>query len=299
MGLMAGNRQNPGGTLMGATQNAQQGFRGRIFDMLKEQEYLRMQAEREDVKSKATAARQSNPALANLTDEQVLSNVAAQVSPDLTQRKEEFGYQQEKDSTLFKADEKRWGADYALRLQQFAASKMNSGREYGIGVTRLAMDQAKLNAELGNMKLPKVDEVEVRKRREAAFAGANMVSLLQQLKSDVADHGTETVGHGAGRQGALYGSILSEFKQAKQMGTLDKGLLELFDKMLKDPTTILNSGGAVSGAIPAQLDTLINQTSTTYQADYDYLSQYGLNTGLPDIKAQTAGATGSWSIKKK
>lgn len=299
MGLMAGDRRNPGATLMGATQNARQGFQGRIFDMLKEQEYLRMQAQREDIKAKAEAARAADPRLANLTDEQVLSTQAARVDPNLEQRQTEFGYQQEKDAKSFAADEKRWGADYSLRLKQFGLSQMNSDREYGIGVARLAMDQERLNAEMAKRNLPNVDEVEVRKRRESAFAGASMVSLLQQLKADVAQNGTETIGPGAGRQGALYGSILSEFKQAKQMGTLDKGLLDLFDKMLKDPTTFLNAGGAVTGAIPAQLDTLIKQTSDTYKSDYDYLSQYGLNGGLPEIKPPPSGASGGWSIRKK
>jgi hypothetical protein len=173
-----------------------------------------------------------------------------------------------------------------LRLKNHALSAMNSDREYGLGVARLAMDQEKFNAELARLSGPKVDEVEARKRRESAFAGANMVSLLEQLKQDVAQNGTETFGAGAGRQGAIYGQILAEFKQAEQMGTLDRGLLELFDKMLKDPTTILNSGGAISGAIPAQLDTLLNQTKAKYKGDYDYLSQYGLSGGLPDFSKQ-------------
>lgn len=41
MGLMAGDRRNPGGTLMAATQNARQGYQGRVFDMLKEQELVK------------------------------------------------------------------------------------------------------------------------------------------------------------------------------------------------------------------------------------------------------------------
>jgi hypothetical protein len=269
--------------------------------MLKENEYVRMQKEREDIAAKAAAVRERNPALVNLTDEQVLSNAAAQADPELGQRKEEFGYQRERDAKVFESDERRWGADYAMRLKQFGLSQMNSDREYGIGLARLAMDQEKLNVELSRLGQPNIDEVEVRKRREAAFAGANMVSLLQRLRDDVAQHGTETVGEGAGRQGALYGSILSEFKQAKQMGTLDRGLLELFDKMLADPTTIMNSGRAMTGTIPGQLDTLIDQTKATYQSDYDYLSQYGLNNGLPNLATPSSGATGSggWSIKKK
>lgn len=46
MGLMAGDRRNPGMTLMAATQNARQGFQGRVFDLLKESETARMLSER-------------------------------------------------------------------------------------------------------------------------------------------------------------------------------------------------------------------------------------------------------------
>jgi hypothetical protein len=68
MGLMAGNRQNPGGTLMGATQNARQGFQGRVFDMLKEQELLRMRDMRSKQETAAgnIATQSGDPLLAQL-----------------------------------------------------------------------------------------------------------------------------------------------------------------------------------------------------------------------------------------
>lgn len=71
MGLMAGDRRNPGGTLMAATQNARQGYQGRVFDLLKENETARMM---EDRKKRDAATQQL---LGGMQNDPMMATLAA------------------------------------------------------------------------------------------------------------------------------------------------------------------------------------------------------------------------------
>jgi hypothetical protein len=63
MGLMAGDARNPGATLYNATQGAQEGYRGRIFDMLKEREFVRFSQDRDKKAQDEEASAQQQAAI--------------------------------------------------------------------------------------------------------------------------------------------------------------------------------------------------------------------------------------------
>lgn len=234
------------------------------------------------------AVRQQYPQWASLPDEQLLALVKDQESPTLKQDQAQFDAQQATHGSDAALAQARFEQQMALERAQLGQQQANSDRLYNLELAKIAAAGGK------------TDEVELRKRRESALSSSNMLSLLGQLKEDIAQNGTETFGSGAGRQGALYGQILSEFKQAKQMGTLDKGLLELFDKMLADPTKLMNSMSAsgFSGKIPAQLDALISQTQDQYQKDYDFLKSNKADlSGLPDIAANNSDAAAKGAVE--
>ena len=60
-GMLAGNRRNPGASLFAARQNAREGFSSRVFDMFKEQEISRMQADRAKQQQQFDAYRATLP----------------------------------------------------------------------------------------------------------------------------------------------------------------------------------------------------------------------------------------------
>jgi len=73
------------------------------------------------------------------------------------------------------------------------------------------------------------------------------LGAINELRADVAAHGTETFGAGARRQGVLYSQALRSIADLGNAGVLQQGEQEMYQQMLGDPTdkwTGLNPLGA-------------------------------------------------------
>lgn len=293
-GLVAGSTapgwRNPGATVAVARQNALGNYRGRIFDMLKEKEYKKMQDEEATLNAQLAAFRQANPDKANLPDAVILKYM----DPNYGLQESQLGLQQQQFAATLQnnaEDNRRADAQFELQRQQMEQARANAERNYELERLKMQQEEQRFRAQL-KASGSKADPTEARQRRDKATGAWGMLSTLDKLRSEVETNGTELFGAKAGVQGSLYGQALSEYKQAKQLGTLDKGLLDLFDKMLLDPT----SWGAAANPfakskILSQLDTLIAETEDQYNRDYSYLKANGIDDGFQPRQAPIGSAS--------
>lgn len=143
MGLMAGDRRNPGGTLMAATQNARQGYQTRVFDLLKENETARMMEER----TKRQKAQDS--LFANLSPEDAM---LAAANPDaFVEQGIQSRFQQGADGRT--DDIKEWelavSQGYTGSLQEWIMGQKRAGATNVSVNTNLPPEENELSKALG------------------------------------------------------------------------------------------------------------------------------------------------------
>lgn len=117
-----------------------------------------------------------------------------------------------------------------------------------------------------------IDPTTRRQQEDKLYAGKNLIDLATKYKNLVDTYGYENTVIGnqniAGQYRALRGQITAAYKDAKTLGTLDKGVLQLMEGIIgEEPTSGAftfgaNFFGGKSNRIVNQLDELIETTST-------------------------------------
>lgn len=249
-----------------------------------------MQASEDTLKAQLDDFRKKNPDKAGLPDAVLLKYM----DPNFGIQESQLGLQQQQLAATLQnnaADNARADEQLRLQQQQLEQSRVQQDRLFQLQQLEQQREEQKLRMEL-EAKGKKVDPTEARQRKDKAAGAAQMLNTLDRLRDEVDKYGTELFGKKSGVQGSLYGQALSQYKQAEQLGTLDKGLLDLFDKMLTDPT----SWGAAANPfarqkILSQIDTLITATEDQYNRDYEFLKSNGIDEGFQPRTAPIGSAS--------
>jgi hypothetical protein len=267
-------------------QDLQGNMQIRALEKIKEQ-----QKAEEQMRAQLAAYRQANPDKANLPDEILMKYM----DPSFGIQTAQLGLDQVQTAQNITNSDR----NYEIQQQQLrqsaaaqAAAQKNADRQFQLQQLEAQREEQKFRAEIEKAGLPKVDEVEVRKRRESAIAANELSTLTGRLKDSVTRHGTEFLDPVvSGQQSSLREQIKSTYKTMYQLGTLDEGLNKLFEGLLADPQGVsmqFRPGGKQK--LITQLDELSRTTGEAYKGHYDFLSSAGFANGLaPPITTAPAG----------
>jgi len=122
---------------------------------------------------------------------------------------------------------------------------MNTERQFGLEREKLDLEkeklgnvQAKEQAKLavGNLGSARTER-EAIAARETLSEGENFIRKLDELIALRKEYGSETLPNPIkSKMESLHGQLLGSYKNMQQLGTLDRGVLQLFDKILSSPT---------------------------------------------------------------
>jgi hypothetical protein len=214
MGLVAGGN-NPQ-TLLASKRGATEGFRGRVFDMIKEQEFVRLNQDRkkredEDamLRSQIAAYKQENPQDANLPDAIILKKMDPSFGIDTARLALD---QTQTAATLANQDR-----NYALQQQQAAQQEAQANRMYELQRLEAARKEAEFRASLKTQSSFKPTE-------GTAKAG-QFVSRMKQVSGDIRNEAPSMAQYG------LYNTTLNSAGMTQGLANkaMDDGWLKHFN----------------------------------------------------------------------
>lgn len=127
---------------------------------------------------------------------------------------------------------------FALEKEKFGLEKEKFNKELGVKEQVAARAQEKENQKLsvGNLGLAKTEKEAV-ELRQTISKSKSFVNTLDKLIALRDKYDSETF-HGKvyGEMKSLHSQLVGYYKDIQKLGTLDRGVLTLFDRVLPDPT---------------------------------------------------------------
>ncbi len=142
----------------------------------------------------------------------------------------------------------KYDTEMGLKFQELALRRQDSDRNYNLNVMKFgaAQDQARQvalekqqaeNEELsvGNLGVAKTKQ-EAIKARDTLRIGRSFIKKIDKLIELRKDHGTQIFPTEAkSLMDSIYGQLTADYKSMETLGTLDRGVLQLFDRVIKHP----------------------------------------------------------------
>jgi hypothetical protein len=96
-----------------------------------------------------------------------------------------------------------------------------------------------------------LNDTEKAKFRTADAAYKAFDASTRKLEALLLEHGTESFGEVSKQMEALQADLLGSYKEIKELGALDNGVIEVVDRAIGDPTALFKGGDGVRAKIQA------------------------------------------------